>query len=136
MQPDEPRYPVRSLLTAVAFLVVTALAVANAPVTPDVLTGNADLSLKYGMLREHVDRDGPSDVILVGSSVVYRGLVANALSQKLTEGWRLDRRVRVFNFGFGGHTSRVVSRLARISKNDEPRALQRSRSPKKFMENP
>jgi hypothetical protein len=98
-------------------------AAAPLPPSPDVELADPELSLgipsfnnpqldhKLALYFQHLERYGPPDVLIVGSSRALRGVDPTVLSQELAS---LDHGdVTVFNFGVNGATAQVVDLVVR-----------------------
>jgi hypothetical protein len=81
---------------------------------PATLTGHDDSMTKYESLREHVRRDGPDDVVAIGSSVFRRGVIPGVVSRRMASLLRPARAPRVFNFGVPGHNVATYPMLVKL----------------------
>ncbi|HAZ46021.1 MAG TPA: DUF1574 domain-containing protein [Cyanobacteria bacterium UBA11369] len=67
---------------------------------------NPQLDEKLAFYQQHVAKNGPPDVLIVGSSRALRGIEPQALEQALAaQGYG---KIEVFNFGVNGATAQVV----------------------------
>ncbi|GET35977.1 DUF1574 domain-containing protein [Microseira wollei] len=67
---------------------------------------NPQLDEKLAFYQQHVAKNGPPDVLIVGSSRALRGIEPGALEQALAaQGYG---KIQVFNFGVNGATAQVV----------------------------
>lgn len=134
-QPEENERALPHVL-ALAAALVTVLAVSIAfersDAVPATLTGHNVSMLKYEMLREHVRQDGPSDVMVVGSSAVLSGVVPYAISMRLALRMDSGRRPRVYNFGVPGHSVLTYPFLVKLilATGDRPRLVVFQLSPR------
>lgn len=75
-------------------------------------SGQAQLDKKLVLLRQMVQKRGPVDCLLIGSSQVYRAVDPDILRGVFKQ--FAGRDMRVFNFGLGGMTETGLPPLARI----------------------
>ena len=69
------------------------------------------LDEKLALYRRQVDRSGPPDVLVIGSSRALRGVDPAALRQALGSAGHKD--LSIFNFGVNGATAQVVDLVVR-----------------------
>ncbi|MEL7331462.1 MAG: DUF1574 domain-containing protein [Cyanobacteria bacterium J06560_2] len=81
------------------------------------------LDEKLALYRQLVERSGPPDVLIIGSSRALRGIDPAALEQALALNGHED--LRIFNFGVNGATAQVVDLILRrlISPNQLPQMV-------------
>lgn len=113
-----------ALATAlIALLAVGPLLRATGAV-PATLTGHDESMTRYESLRAHVARDGPDDVMVIGPSVIRRGVVPRVVSSVIAERLGTLEPPRVFNFGVAGHNVRTYPFLVDLVTGvDRPRIV-------------
>lgn len=102
-QKNELEGPVRPgcALLAVAGMCTIAIAIAQlGDFTQPILTGSRRLMFQYEALRAHVERDGPNDVVVIGSSVARQSVASDWLRRHLE--YADGRPIRAFNFASAG----------------------------------
>jgi hypothetical protein len=118
------RQSLLSLAAAAAVLAGLSVLVERLQFAPSGLTAN-DVSLrKYESLREHARREGPSDLVFVGSSLSYRGIDPAVVRAALSSGAAPAREPRVYNFAVWGHGSPTYPVLTGLLlRADRPRVV-------------
>jgi hypothetical protein len=79
---------------------------------------------KYESLRATVAHDGPDDVVVIGSSVIRRGVIPDVVAGVLEQELEAAHALRVFNYGVPGHNVLTYPMLVGlITGVDRPRLL-------------
>jgi hypothetical protein len=103
-----------SLAVAAATVVAIGLAFDLSGVVPASLMGQNVSMDKYEILRAQVPRDGPNDVLVIGSSAILRGVIPAAMAEELAVRLDAERKPRVFNFGVPGHDVLTYPTLVKL----------------------
>jgi hypothetical protein len=106
--------PVFSLAVAAATVATIGLALDLSGVVPASLLGQNVSMDKYEILRAQVPRDGPNDVLVIGSSAILRGVIPAAMAEELAVRLDAERKPRVFNFGIPGHNVLTYPMLVKL----------------------
>lgn len=107
------------LVAFVSGRALEALAVAPAP-----LTGHHLSLAHYDALRALTRREGPPDVVAIGSSVFRRAVVPGTLGRELARELGASREARVYNFGAVGHNALTYPMLtALVLRTGAPRVI-------------